>query len=149
VKLPIPLLPHILRWAGVLIVAAIIFYGSLITTPETVVDDTRPFFFELNHWRHLVAYFTLACSLAYATTHWNIPRLQNAALVIAIAAAYGIAMEAGQAFVPHRSDFLISDAIVNTIGASGVLLWYSLERYIEWQPLPEFLDTLSSLTKNS
>jgi len=96
-------------------------------------------FFELNHWRHLVAYFTLACALAYATTDWQLPRLHNAALVIA--------MEAGQAFVPHRGDLLISDAVVNTIGASGVLLWYQLERYVEWQPLAQFLDTVSSLSK--
>ena len=135
---PLPLLPRFLRYTAVAVVAAIIFYGSLITVPETTVDDLRPFAIEPSHWRHLVAYFTLACSLAYATDHWTLPRWKHAALVIAIAASYGIAMEAGQAFLPHRSPFLISDAFVNTIGASGVLLWYLVRPYLELRPITDY-----------
>ena len=50
-------------------------------------------------------------------------------------------MEAGQAFLPHRTDFLISDAIVNTIGASGVLCWYLVRPYVELRPITEYLNT--------
>ena len=139
----VPLLPRRLRWGAVFILAAFIFYTSLVTVPETAVDDAQPQLIELNHWRHLVAYFTLTCSLAYATDHWTLPRWKNAALVIAIAAGYGIAMEAGQHFLPHRSDFLISDAIVNTIGASGVLLWYLVRPYLELRPITEYFGSSS------
>ena len=139
----VPLLPRRLRWAGVFILAAFIFYTSLVTVPETVVDDAQPQVIELNHWRHLVAYFTFACSLAYATDHWTLPRFRHAALVIAIAASYGIAMEAGQAFVPHRTDFLISDAVVNTIGASGVLLWYLVRPHLKLRHVTDYLGSSS------
>ena len=141
--IPLPLLPRWLRYTAVAVGAAFIFYASLVTVPETVVDDAQPQLIELNHWRHLVAYFTLACSLAYATDHWTLPRWKSAVLVIAIAASYGIAMEAGQAFVPHRTDFLISDAIVNTIGASGVLLWYLVRPYLELWPVTDYFESSS------
>ena len=137
--LPLPLLPRRLRYTAVAVVAAFIFYTSLVTVPETVVDDAQPQFLELNHWRHLVAYFTFACSLAYATDHWDLPRFKHAALVIAIAASYGIAMEAGQAFLPHRSPFLISDTFVNTVGASTVLFWYLVRPYLELRPITDYL----------
>ena len=103
----------------------------------------RPEFIQPSHWRHIVAYATLAYALAYATDHWTLPRFRHAAIVIAIAAGYGIAMEAGQAFVPHRSDFLISDAIVNTIGASGVLLWYLVRPYLELRPVTDYFESSS------
>jgi len=142
--IPVPLVPRWLRYLGVTVVAALIFYGSLVTVPETVVDDTQPAAFEINHWRHLVAYFTLACSLAYATADWELPRWHNAALVIALAAAYGVAMELGQAALPHRTPFLLSDAIVNTIGASGILVWYWLQPYVEYYRLSELFERLTS-----
>jgi len=138
--IPVPLVPRWLRYLGVAVVAAIIFYGSLVTVPETVVDDTEPGLFELNHWRHLVAYFTLACSLAYATAEWNLPRWQNAALVIALAAAYGVAMELGQAALPHRTPFLLSDVVVNTIGASAVLVWYAVQPAVRYVRVSELFD---------
>ena len=130
----VPLLPRRLRWAGVFILAAFIFYTSLVTTPETLVDEGQPSLIELNHWRHLVAYFTFACSLAYATDHWDLPRRHHAALVIALATLFGIVMEIAQAFLPHRSPFLVTDVLVNAIGASSVLLWFLLRPYIELTP---------------
>ena len=45
----VPLLPRSFRWLGVLVLAAFIFYTSLVTVPETVVDDAQPQFLELNH----------------------------------------------------------------------------------------------------
>jgi len=99
----------------------IIFYGSLLTVPETPIDDVQPSLVQLSHWRHLLAYFALAGTLAYATDHWKLPRWRHAVLVIALASGFGILMETGQAFLPHRTPFLLTDVIVNTIGTSGVL----------------------------
>lgn len=135
----LPLLPATVRWLGVIVIAAFIFYSSLVTVPETVVDDAQPYFIELNHWRHLVAYFTLASSLAYATVEWDVSRRKRVIFAIVLASGFGIAMEAGQAMVPHRSDFLISDATVNTIGASLVIIFYFVEPYIQWTPYSEYI----------
>lgn len=52
-------------------------------------------------------------------------------VTIATATAYGVAMEAGQAFLPHRSPFLLTDVIVNAVGASLVLVWVLLRPYLD------------------
>jgi len=143
-KLPFPLLPNPVRWLGVVIVAAIIFYGSLVTVPETVVDDAQPGFAPLHYWRHFVAYAALAGALAYATDHWALSRWKHAAVVIALAALYGLAMETGQAFVPHRTDFLITDVAMNTIGASCVLAWFVIRPYLNLTPVSTLLSEINS-----
>ncbi|MDR5674263.1 hypothetical protein RH858_14130 [Halalkaliarchaeum sp. AArc-GB] len=68
-QLPVPLLPRVVRWGGVVVVAGLILYGSLLTVPETVVDEIHPEFLPIHYWRHLVAYLTFALALAYATDH--------------------------------------------------------------------------------
>ncbi|QZA89041.1 VanZ family protein [Salinarchaeum sp. IM2453] len=141
-QVPLPLFSRRLRWAGVLVIAGFILYSSLLTVPETVVDDTQPDSIPINYWRHLVAYCVLACSLAYATDHWQLPRWRHALIVIGLAAGYGALIEAGQAFVPHRSSFLVSDVVVNTIGASGVMLWYLARPYLSLRPVSAFLSPL-------
>ena len=143
-KLPAPLLPRSVRWLAVFIVAALIFYTSLVTIPETAVDETHPWFIPLHLWRHIVAYFGFAGLLAYATDHWDMPRWRNALLVIAIAALYGVCMELGQALVPHRTEFLITDVAANTLGASGVVVWYLIRPYLDLKPLPALADQLTS-----
>lgn len=143
-KIPAPLLPRAIRWLGVFAVAAFIFYASLVTIPETVVDETQPGVIPLHLWRHIVAYFGFAGVLAYATDHWNMPRWRNAILVIGIAALYGICMEFGQALVPHRTEFLVTDAVANTLGASGVLIWYAARPYLDLKPIPELADQFRS-----
>ena len=133
-KIPLPLLPRWLRLSAVAVVAAIIFYGSLVTVPETTIDDLRFTFIQLSHWRHVVAYFALAGTFAYATDHWQLPRFKHAAIVIAVVAAYGITMELGQHFLPHRTPFLVTDVLVNTLGASFVLCWFLARPYLALQP---------------
>ncbi len=138
-RVPLPLLPTAIRGAGVLAIAALIFYGSLVTVPETLVDDAQPEFVPLHYWRHLVAYFVFACSLAYATDDWDLDRWRKAAFVILIAALYGIAIETGQHVLPHRTPFLITDAIANVLGASLVLAWYLVRPYLALKPLRELV----------
>ncbi len=147
-RIPFPLFPTPVRWAAVLAIASLIFYASLVTVPETVVDDAQPEFIPINYWRHLVAYFALGGSLAYATDDWHLDRWKQAAFVIAIAAMYGIAMEAGQHFLPHRTLFLLTDAAVNTLGATGVVSWYLVRPYLDLRPIDELTDRFSLRKRN-
>ena len=137
--LPLPLLPRSIRYTAVAVVAGIICYGSLVTVPETTIDDIRLTFIQPSHWRHIVAYATLATALAYATDHWELPRRRHAILTIATATVYGVAMEAGQALLPHRSPFLVTDVLVNTLGASLVLVWFLLRPYLDLRAVSTFL----------
>ena len=57
-----------------------------------------------------------------------------------IAASYGIAMEVGQHFLPHRTPFLLPDAAVNTLGASGVVVWYLVRPHLDCKPVTEFVE---------
>lgn len=146
-RLQLPLLPKPIRYVGVLVVATLILHGSLLTVPETVVDDAQPGLIHISYWRHLVAYFTLACILAYATDHWEFQRWRHAAVVIALATLFGVVMEFGQAFLPHRSAFLITDVLVNAVGASGVLVWFLLRPRIELQPITKFFSAIKNSSK--
>lgn len=139
-QLPVPLLPRVARWGGVIVVAGIILYGSLLTVPETVVDEIHPEFLPIHYWRHMIAYLTFALALAYATDHWRLSRWRKAALVIAVAVLYGVAMEFGQSLLPYRSDFLLVDVVMNGIGASGVLAWYAVRPRLHLVPVGELLD---------
>lgn len=103
---------------------------SKLAVPETVVDDAQPEFVAIHYWRHVVAYPTLAPSLAYATDHWTWSRWRKAGLAVGMAVLYGVGMEIGQSMLPHRSDFLWVDVLVNAIGASGVLAWYAVRPYV-------------------
>ena len=100
--------------------------------------------FAASHWRHFVAYGALSFTLAYATASWKMPRWRNAIFVIGIAALYGVCIEIGQSFVPHRSDFMITDAVANTLGASLVIMWYIILPYITLRPIREISDQLTS-----
>ena len=71
-------------------------------------------------------------------SHWTLPLLKHATLIIALAASYGITMELGQQFLPHRAPFLVTD-VLNTLGASLVPLWFLVRPHLELHPLTTFL----------
>jgi VanZ family protein len=124
-RVPLPVLPAWLRWAGVALVAAVIFYLSVVTVPpESPVVDP-PSAIPLDKWRHFLAYAALAGALAYATVDWDRPGWQLVVAVVGVAALYGIGIEAIQATVPQRY-FSLGDAWANVIGAVLVLPWFAL-----------------------
>lgn len=143
-RIPAPLLPRSIRWLGVFAVAAFIFYASVVTVPETLIDETDPEIVPLHLWRHVVAYFGLAGALAYATDHWKLDRSKKALFVIGIAALYGGCVEIAQAFVPHRTDFMIIDVAANTLGAAGVITWYLLRPYVDLKSIPELMNQFTA-----
>lgn len=67
-KVSVPLAPAWLRWAGVGVVAAGIFYASILTTPPETVLDTRPSLVPLDKWHHFLAYAAFGYALAYDMT---------------------------------------------------------------------------------
>ena len=143
-RVPIPLLPRVVRWAGVAVIAGFIFYASILTAPPaTPVDDAQPWFLDLSYWRHLVAYATLALTLAYATDEWSLERWRHALVVIAVVTLYGAGIEVGQWFVPERH-FDLADIAVNALGASVVLGWFALRPRLEVLEVEAFVDRLGS-----
>lgn len=136
-RLPLPLLPTWLRWAGVLAVGIVIFYYSLLALPPATVDAAKPGppeLIPLDKWRHFLAYFAFAGALAYATTDLERPRWQLAAFVLGTTVLYGFGIELGQATLPNRY-FGLGDAWANAAGGLFVLPWYLIRPYLEPRPL--------------
>ena len=130
----LPLLPAWLRWVLVAGVAGFILYTSVLTPPPTYVDPAKPELVPLDKWRHFVAYAAFAGALAYATTDWGLEARDAAAFVLGITVAYGVGIEAWQAFVPDRY-FSVGDAYANALGAVLVAPWYILRPYVTFEPI--------------
>ena len=119
-RLGVPLLPSWLRWGGVAVVAAGIFYLSVLAAPpETAVVPGRPDLLPLDKWRHFLAYAAFGGALAYATVDWTWRTRTMAAAVLAVVVVYGVGIEVWQSFVPDRY-FGLGDAYANAFG--GVLV---------------------------
>jgi VanZ family protein len=126
-RFTVPLLARRLRWLAVLVVAAVILFGSVVEVPRAVSSST-PWWDEL---AHVVAYAAFATILAYATAHWRASPFRRATLVVAVAVAYGILLELVQAPLPYRR-FSLSDVLVNVVGAVLVTVWFVVERRIRY-----------------
>ena len=138
-RIPFPLLPTWLRWAGVAAVAAIIFYTSILTAPPgTPVDTLKPDLLPLDKWRHFLAYAAFGGSLAYATTDWQVDRRALVAGVLGLTIAYGVGLEFWQSALPGRY-YSIGDAYANALGAVLVLPWYALRRRLRLIPVRDLL----------
>jgi len=159
VSLRLPLLPRPIRWGAVLTVAALIGYWSLITTPptipqtslaitttpetETPVKTVTVPLIDFSHpaqQRHALAYATLALTLAYAFTDYDLSTTNKAILVFALATGYGALMEFGQLFHPERVASL-TDVAINALGVTLSLGWYAIEPYARFVPILEQLNT--------
>lgn len=147
----IPVLPTPLCWLPALVVAGLIWYWSLVTTPPTdlplqssyssaqlLTSGFQPtdFEFSSSHQRHGIAYATLALTLGYGFVNDDRPLIQKAILIVVVATSYGILMEAGQAFHPDRTASVV-DIVVNAVGAVLGLSWYVLEPRVQFEPVLE------------
>lgn len=135
-ELRVPLLPAWLRWAGVVAVAAVIFYLSVVSAPpaDPVVDP--PDLIPLDKWRHFLAYAGFGGSLAYATTDWEWSTRRLAVLVLGTTVVYGVGIEVWQAFVPARY-FSLGDAYANALGAVLVSPWYLVRSRVSFVSIRE------------
>ena len=128
-RLPVPLLPRLLRWGGVLVAGSVVVYFSLITAPPR-----PPAAIETPFWDkhlHFVAYFGVALTLAYATAHYRDRPYRRAAVVFGGAIAFGAGIELFQGALPHRY-FGWGDLLANCLGAALVALWFPIERRVRY-----------------
>lgn len=132
--LRVPLLPAWLRWAGVAVLAVVIFYASVLTVPpaDPVVDP--PDLVPLDKWRHFVAYAAFGGGLAYATADWDWPTRRLAMFVLGVTIVYGVGIEIWQWFVPVRY-FSVADAYANALGAVLVTPWFLLRSRLSLVPV--------------
>ncbi|QLG28654.1 VanZ family protein [Halorarum halophilum] len=122
-----PLLPRSLRWLGVLGVAGVICYFSLVTVPPEPPSPT-PFW---DKRLHFAAYAGFALVLAYATANLREHPSRRVALVIGGALAFGAGIELLQGATPHRY-FGWGDLLANALGAALGSLWFPVERRIRY-----------------
>ncbi|WP_132057930.1 VanZ family protein [Halorussus amylolyticus] len=115
--------PGWLRWVGVVAVAGVIFYSSVIEPPSSGVPHTGPLgLFGFDKWLHVLAYGGLAGALATALAPG---RGVGRAVVLAaaLALAYGVGIEFAQAVVPTRA-FSVGDILANVVGVTvGAVCW--------------------------
>jgi len=145
-RVVLPLLPKALRWTGVVAVAGLVFYASVLTDPPTVASEsvtggedvfrvlTETVGFAQDQWRHFAAYGTLSGALAYAVEGWDRERWWRALVVVGIAVLYGLGIECMQYFTPDRA-FDVRDIVANSLGALLVLPWYLLCPAVELRSL--------------
>ena len=141
--LRLPLLPRWMRWTAVLVVAALIFYLSLLTVPPAEPVLEPPPLLPLDKWRHFLAYAAFGLSLAYATAEWETDAKLLALGVIGTTVLYGFGIEVGQAFLPERY-FGLGDAWANALGGLLVVPWYLLRPYVTFSPAVTWLRDLAS-----
>ncbi|WP_225335095.1 VanZ family protein [Halomicrobium urmianum] len=138
----LPLLPTWVRWLGVAVVAGVIFYLSVLTTPPAE-PIARPFsFIPLDKWRHFLAYAAFGGSLGYATADWDWSTRHLAALVLGATVLYGVGIEVWQSFVPRRY-MSLGDAYANALGAVVASPWFIVRERAEFVELRAWLGSLT------
>lgn len=132
-RISLPLLPRWLRIVGVIGIAGVIFYFSVIRVPPTV-GDPGPFW---DKKLHFVAYGVLALGLAYATARYRDRPYFRGLIVIGLAVIYGIFIELVQGLIPYRA-FGTGDMLANVLGALLVSFWFVIERWVRYRRLQRF-----------
>ncbi|WP_049979532.1 VanZ family protein [Halolamina rubra] len=127
-----PLLPRIVRAAGVVAVVAVIFYFSLL---DTVAAPPTP-----SPWwdkqLHLAAYAALAATAVYATAKWRRGDLARGVAVLVAVLLYGVGIELAQGQLAGRY-FSFGDLFANVLGTALGGLWLAVERYLTYRRIPK------------
>lgn len=138
-NLPVPLLPRLVRWLGVLTAAAIICYFSVLDTVAAPGGGGPLWDKQL----HFLAYAGLTAATAYATATWEHPGRRRAAAVLLAVLLYGLGIELVQGTLTDRS-FSPGDLLANGIGVALGSLWFAAERYLAYRRLPaQFRNSLA------
>ena len=135
-RIPVLLLPRWLRYLGVLSVAGVLLYFSVLTTPPVSPPEPDPLW---DKKLHFVGYGALTLALAYATVQQERRRI---ALVVGIPIAYGLLIEGLQLPQPTRSASF-ADALANTIGVVLASSWLLIESRLQYLTPAEVLAALS------
>ncbi len=133
-RVPFPLFPRRVRWGMAGLAVAAVGGLSVVAVPQAEPVVGPPRGLALDKWRHGLAYGAVGLSLAYATADWDWPRWRLAALVVGLAAAYGLGIEALQLVLPHRYGE-VGDAVANLLGAGLALGWFLLRPVVRLVPV--------------
>lgn len=128
----VPLLPRIVRAAGVFAVVAVIFYFSLLDTVTAPPSAANPWW---DKQLHLAAYAALAAAAVYATAKWRRGAVTRGIAVLMTVLLYGIGIELLQGQLAGRY-FSVGDLVANVIGTALGGLWLAVERYVTYRRLP-------------
>lgn len=133
-RLQFPLLPSTLRWLGVAVVAGILVYFSLLTTPPPQPPDPSLGAF-WDKKLHFAGYAALGLSLIYATATG--PRSPRYRITISLGAAvaFGVLIELLQGPLPNRY-FSYADMLANALGALLASGWFLVEARLEYVRIP-------------
>lgn len=135
-RVSFPLVPRPVRYAGVVVVAGVLFVTSLID-PPAMGSDPVPYgplgVMLLDKWIHALGYMAFAGVLLYALAGAD-PR--TLAVAVAIAVGYGLGIEIAQAFLSERS-FDLADLAANAVGAVAAAAgWRTILLYVRLVPMP-------------
>lgn len=129
-----PLLPRRVRYLLAVGVAGALLYFSVLSPPPVSPADPGPLW---DKKLHVAGYAGLALALAYATAHLRDAPWRRSLLVLALAVAYGLAIEGLQATQPGRHPST-ADALANATGALLASAWFLLERRLRYvRPLAD------------
>lgn len=110
-----PRVPVWLRWAVVVVAAAVIFVSSVDTMPAGTPVMGPLGLVGFDKWLHTLAYGGLGGLLVFALVESK-PTRRAVLFAVCIAAAYGIGIELVQGFIPYRA-LDPTDAVANGFGA--------------------------------
>ena len=129
-RLRFPLLPRRLRWFGVLLVAIVLVYFSLLVTPPSAPpDQTLGSFWDKK--LHFLGYAVFGLSLTYATAMNRASRSRRVVLSIGVAVLFGVLIELLQGPIPNRY-FSYADMLANALGAFLATGWFLVESRLEY-----------------
>lgn len=134
-RVSFPMVSRPVRYAGVAVVAGVIFVTSLIDPPAMGSDPVPygPFgIVLLDKWIHALAYMALAGVLLYASAGAH---LRTLAVAVALTVCYGLGIEITQAFLSERS-FDLADLAANAVGAVAAAAgWRTTLLYVRLVPM--------------
>ncbi|WP_458188101.1 VanZ family protein [Haladaptatus sp. NG-WS-4] len=117
--------PSRVRWVAVFLVASVICYFSVVTSPAGGVGSTGPLsLVGMDKWYHAIGYGVFGTVLAYALEG------RRRALVLAVVGAtgYGVVMELVQLPMALR-DASVGDVVADAVGtALAVMVWWFVRR---------------------
>lgn len=131
-RLAVPLVSKRIRWAWVGVIAAFIFYFSVLTAPpRTPVDTARFSLIPLDRWRHIVAYAGLAGAVVYSIADQELKPTYAVTVIFCSVFLYGVGIELIQALTPERY-FSLGDMYANAIGSALVAPLYLIQPYLRF-----------------
>ncbi|MFC6727421.1 VanZ family protein [Natronoarchaeum mannanilyticum] len=139
-EVPVPLLPSRWRWALVGVVAAVIFYASVLVVPPQTPD---PGPIGVDKIQHAAGYFVLGVTIAYALVDRGVERRTGLLAVLLLPVLYGAGIEVAQSFTAVRT-FDVADMLANAVGGMLACSWFRIAPRLSFVPPERWLSIVRS-----